>query len=79
MVHPKVTQYKSTLSTISTFSSSEKTWEESWSWFLPILAWLAIQVLFFIGLFIEGVRRVTRGDNPDAVFVYNATIGLGNF
>merc|ERR1711971_10607 len=57
-------------------TSSEKTWEESWSWFLPILAWLAIQVLFFIGLFIEGVRRVTRGDNPDAVFVYNATIGL---
>ena len=42
-----------------------------------VLAWLAIQVLFFIGLFVEVVRRFTRGDDADAVFVYNASIGLG--
>ena len=42
-----------------------------------VLAWLAVQGLFFIGLFIEGARRITRRDNADALFVYNASIGLG--
>ena len=44
-----------------------------------VLVWQVMQAFFFIGLFVEGVRRVTRGDIPDAAaFAYNATIGLGN-
>ena len=45
-----------------------------------VCTWLVFHVIFFIGLFIEGVRRVARGDNPyAAAFGYDVTIGLGNF
>ena len=52
----------------------------SWKKPFAVLAWLVFQVLFFIGLFIEGVRAVARGYHPDAAaFGYNVTICLGNF